>query len=332
MADSTGQEKTWDAYGTPSAREGSRPGSSAVVDMENLDNASGSSFEEVDEPGGPARDRRGGGGEDEEFLGISGLHRELGKQVVGQVLSASSERATKAFAFYANIDLLRPYFDVDPAQVRERLFQSLIPKRQMNRPQGVERELYGPLMLVFTLVAILLQGMKTSGTIIREGTLMGTALATCLGYWLGASGLLYLLAYVTGTRISMSQTLALIGYSLFSHCVVLLVTYNVHVHALFFSLWIVVGGLSALRMVMVLASRAPGYRQRMVLCGTLASLHMLSLLYLHFTYHRVVEELMESLEGRTSMGRASRSITDVASEGQVSLLLATTRLGITAHT
>lgn len=32
--------------------------------------------------------------------------------------------------------------------------------------QKVAGELYGPLMLVFTLVAILLHGMKTSGTVI----------------------------------------------------------------------------------------------------------------------------------------------------------------------
>lgn len=32
--------------------------------------------------------------------------------------------------------------------------------------QKIAGELYGPLMLVFTLVAILLHGMKTSGTVI----------------------------------------------------------------------------------------------------------------------------------------------------------------------
>jgi hypothetical protein len=39
------------------------------------------------------------------------------------------------------------------------------------------------------------------------------------------------------------------GYGLFGHCVVLFVTYNVHFHSLFYILWLVVGGLSTLRMV-----------------------------------------------------------------------------------
>ncbi|PNI77453.1 YIPF3 isoform 13, partial [Pan troglodytes] len=132
-------------------------------------------------------------------------------------------QASRAFSLYANIDILRPYFDVEPAQVRSRtlclpagrggsrlesqhfgkprradhkvrrsrpswltrLLESMIPIKMVNFPQKIAGELYGPLMLVFTLVAILLHGMKTSDTIIREGTLMGTAIGTCFGYWLG---------------------------------------------------------------------------------------------------------------------------------------------------
>lgn len=36
-------------------------------------------------------------------------------------------------------------------------------------------------------------------------------------------------------------------------------------------------------------SRTVGPTQRLLLCGTLAALHMLFLLYLHFAYHKVVE-------------------------------------------
>lgn len=41
------------------------------------------------------------------------------------------------------------------------------------------------------------------------------------------------------------------GYGLFGHCVVLLVTYNIHFHFLFYILWVVLGGLSTLRMVRI---------------------------------------------------------------------------------
>lgn len=152
-------------------------------------------------------------------------------------------------------------------------------------------------MLVFTLVAILLHGMKTSDTIIREGTLMGTAIGTCFGYWLGVSSFIYFLAYLCNAQITMLQMLALLGYGLFGHCIVLFITYNIHLHALFYLFWLLLGGLSTLRMVAVLVSRTVGPTQRLLLCGTLAALHMLFLLYLHFAYHKVVEGILDTLEG-----------------------------------
>nr|XP_014347925.1 PREDICTED: protein YIPF3 [Latimeria chalumnae] len=126
---------------------------------------------------------------------------------------------------------------------------------------------------------------------------MGTAIGTCFGYWLGVSSFIYFLAYLCNTQITMLQTLSLLGYGLFGHCIVLFVTYNVHFHSLFYIFWLVIGGLSTLRMVAVLLSRTVGKTQRLILCGTLIALHMLFLLYLHFAYHKVVEGILDTLEG-----------------------------------
>ncbi|XP_064412682.1 protein YIPF3 isoform X2 [Latimeria chalumnae] len=278
-------------------------GGSAVIDMENMDDTSGSSFEDMGEMHQRMKeeeevtDEAAAAEEDDgEFLGVKGLKGQLGRQVADQVWQAGKRQASKAFNLYANIDILRPYFDVEPMQVRNRLLESMIPVKMVNFPQ-IAGELYGPLMLVFTLVAILLHGMKTSGTVIREGTLMGTAIGTCFGYWLGVSSFIYFLAYLCNTQITMLQTLSLLGYGLFGHCIVLFVTYNVHFHSLFYIFWLVIGGLSTLRMVAVLLSRTVGKTQRLILCGTLIALHMLFLLYLHFAYHKVVEGILDTLEG-----------------------------------
>lgn len=96
--------------------------------------------------------------------------------------------------------------------------------------------------------------------------------------------------------------------------------------------------------VAALLSRTVGQTPRLLLCGTLALLHMLFLLYLHFTYHRIVEgrtrppphlsstnlkvlsvfffslpvlcpELLDSLEGAANMvpiQRVARDIPQVA--------------------
>ncbi|NP_001400973.1 protein YIPF3 isoform 3 [Mus musculus] len=244
-------------------------GGSAVIDMENMDDTSGSSFEDMGELHQRLReeevdaDAAAAEEEDGEFLGMKGFKGQLSRQVADQMWQAGKRQASRAFSLYANIDILRPYFDVEPAQVRSRLLESMIPIKMVNFPQKVAGELYGPLMLVFTLVAILLHGMKTSDTII----------------------------------ITMLQMLALLGYGLFGHCIVLFITYNIHLHALFYLFWLLVGGLSTLRMVAVLVSRTVGPTQRLLLCGTLAALHMLFLLYLHFAYHKVVEGILDTLEG-----------------------------------
>ncbi|KAM5263372.1 protein YIPF3 isoform 4-T4 [Ctenodactylus gundi] len=240
-------------------------GGSAVIDMENMDDTSGSSFEDMGELHQRLReeevdvDAAAAEDEDGEFLGMKGFKGQLSRQVADQMWQAGKRQASRAFSLYANIDILRPYFDVEPAQVRSRLLESMIPVKMVSFPQKIAGELYGPLMLVFTLVAILLHGMKTSDTIIREGTLMGTAIGTCFGYWLGVSSFVYFLAYLCNAQITMLQMLALL--------------------------------------VAVLVSRTVGPTQRLLLCGTLAALHMLFLLYLHFAYHKVVEGILDTLEG-----------------------------------
>uniref|UniRef100_A0A8C5N0U3 Protein YIPF3 n=1 Tax=Leptobrachium leishanense TaxID=445787 RepID=A0A8C5N0U3_9ANUR len=303
--------------------------------MENMDDTSGSSFEDMgeihqrmkeDEEEGDGEGVPEEGEEDGAFLGMKGFKSQLGRQVADEMWQAGKRQASKAFNLYANIDILRPYFDVEPIQVRNRLLESMIPIRLISFPQKIAVELYGPLMLVFTMVAILLHGMKSSGTVIREGTLMGTAIGTCFGYWLGVSSLVCFVAYLCNAQITMLQTLSLLvsavwyrqklsvagaaalmnaapppmrqilslfcapqGYGLFGHCVVLFITYNIHFHSLFYVFWLCIGGLSTLRMVAVLLSRTVGHTQRLILCGTVTALHMLFLLYLHFAYHKVVE-------------------------------------------
>ncbi|KAF3841604.1 hypothetical protein F7725_023555 [Dissostichus mawsoni] len=250
-------------------------GGSAVIDMENMDDTSGSSFEDMGELHQRLREEEeeeeeeegGGDGGDGEFLGMKGIKGQLGRQVADEVWQAGKRQASKAFNLYANIDILRP------------LIESMIPVRMINFPQKIAGELYGPLMLVFTLVAILLHGMKTSDTVI----------------------------------ITMLQTLSLLGYGLFGHCVVLFITYNIHFHFLFYFLWLLCGGLSTLRMVTALLSRTVGQTPRLLLCGTLSVLHMMFLLYLHFNYHKIIEGLLESLEGppMVPMQRVARDVPEL---------------------
>ena len=170
------------------------------------------------------------------------LTSEMQHQIAGRIFEVGSTKAKEAFSIYGRIDILRPYFDVEPRQVQKRLITALIPERIMGTKADVVRlvytllnrnsstklhyipllithivsnqtslssELYGPLMVVLTLVAVMLAGMKSSGQTVQEGTLMGTAIGTCFGYWLGASTFFFGLAYFCDTRLSPIE----VGYS-----------------------------------------------------------------------------------------------------------------------
>ena len=57
------------------------------------------------------------------------MKSDLGGQIAGQVFELGREQAKQAFSFYGKIDILRPYFDVEPSQVQKRLITALIPEK-----------------------------------------------------------------------------------------------------------------------------------------------------------------------------------------------------------
>jgi len=275
-----------------------------MIDMSNIDDSSGtSSFEYVADTT-TANDEHTQGkidGKPNSPAMSDAFGGPLGKVVADQLLQSGQQQARKMIDLYANIDLLRPYFDIEPKVLIQRLISSFIPARTFSTPHKIPGELYGPLMTVFTLIAILLMNMKTSGTVLEQGTLMGTAFATCFGYWFGISGLMYFMAYICNAYITAVQCLSLLGYGMVSHCMILLLGHLTHYsRRTFYVLWALIAGISAARIVTVLMSRTIGKSQRLMLCISIASLHMLFLLYLHFAYHHVVEDIIDTLEAKQS--------------------------------
>ncbi|XP_064634788.1 protein YIPF3-like isoform X2 [Lineus longissimus] len=272
---------------------GKQGDSSAVIEMQTGDDQS--DYGDFNQPNSDyhsddddTRQRKSGQG----F--VDDMKEGFTKNMSSMLWQSGREKAQQAFTSYAKIDILRPYFDVEPNEVLKRLMVSFLPSKPSGNPQKIPSELYGPTMLIFTLVALLLFQMKVSNHQVNEGTLMGSAIGVCFFYWLGTSALIWTMAYVCNTHIRGVQILSLLGYSLSGHCVVIFlgtIVHTTHSHLLFYLLWAIFGGVCTLRMVSVLVSRTPGTTQRMVICGIVAALHLLFLLYLHFAYHQVVEAI-----------------------------------------
>lgn len=226
----------------------------------------------------------------EEKETVEGL--KFGPAVSTLMWQAGKQHAEKAYNLYANIDILRPYFMAEPQEIVQRILQSFVPKLPSHYSSVIlPEELYGPLMLVFTLIALLLYGMKISGHVVKEGTLMGTAFGVSFGYWLGAAAFGYLLIYVCNTKMTFIQLLSLLGYSLSGHCLILFlgtVFHPEYTHIFFYVMWSIIGGLAAAKVVCVLLANTSGHPQRLVVCIIIAALNLLDILYLHFAYHKTV--------------------------------------------
>lgn len=217
-------------------------------------------------------------------------------QLSHMMWEAGSQQVKETFNSYGRIDIFRPYFDVEPRQVRNRLIQSLIPRKpsQMN----VSNDLYGPSMVVLTLVALLLFSMKSSDYQIQNGTLMGTAMVTCFTAWILLSLTISALCFVLSADVPSIVIFSIFGYSLFSHCIVICLTtifHPLHSHLFFYAMLIIFSVPSALRVALYLCSKTRDRTHKLALAAAIFILHLGYLCYLHFGFHVVLEEIDEML-------------------------------------
>ncbi|VDD87262.1 unnamed protein product [Enterobius vermicularis] len=206
------------------------------------------------------------------------------------VWEAGSKQVQDTFISYGRLDLFRPYFNVLPKQVRSRLIQSFIPRKPSKI--SVATDLYGPLMIILTLVALLLFSMKSSGYVVQDGTLMGTALVTCFGAWFLISLLISTMTYILSTDVTSLYIFTTFGYSLFGHCIVIFLTtvfHPLHSHLFFYLLVFIFCFPSAARVSLFLCSKTRDNSHKIALAATVFVLHIGYICYLHFGFHTVLE-------------------------------------------
>ncbi|KAL6062578.1 Protein yipf3 [Balamuthia mandrillaris] len=230
-----------------------------------------------------------GFGQDEEGAAAGGSSsgafsfsdNQLVYQVAGRVFETAKNQSLLNLSGY--LDHIRPYFDVEPKTVARRLGRSLVPRPSSELLEG-SPDLYGPLVLVLTLVAVLLMEMKLNHVSVKEGTLMGTSFAVCFTYWLVASFVCKFIAYLCSMQLSTLEALALIGYGLFGYCI----TLTLHCLSSLLSLisLFVVGGLSSATLGAVFFGQIKNSNKMyaMVAGGCVFALHFLFLAYLRYFY------------------------------------------------
>lgn len=171
--------------------------------------------------------------------------------------------------------------------VPQRVLLSLMPPVVYPEYQQVYSDIRGPLLVVATLATILLYGLHNPGQALAWELLTTAKLS--VGYWLGFTVLAFLLGRCFGTTLSLAQLAALAGYSLTGHCLVLLGAELLHQeesHTLFFLLTTMFGGLATGRLVLLVLVHTPRPPHRLLMGSSLASIHLMHLIYIHFACMR----------------------------------------------
>jgi hypothetical protein len=100
----------------------------------------------------------------------------------------------------------------------------------------------------------------------------------------------YALSSLGWATVNLTEMIALLGYGLFGHVFTLAVSFLIYQeesNTFFFFCLVIFGGLSAIRVAVVLLASIPVPAIRFVVCSLVATIQLLSLVFLHFAYmHR----------------------------------------------
>lgn len=195
------------------------------------------------------------------------------------VFIGSPEKSPKNFKH-----IVKQLFFVAPGDVIFRIFAAFVPPIT-KKYQKVYVDLLGPLLGLLILAAFVNYGYKfkvvTAGQSPTETVLVYSALMPLLCFMLCKMG---------RSRITVSETASLIGYGLYGHIVTLVFSFlcfQERSNFFFFVCLTVFGGLSTLRIALVILGTLVAPAARLLVCSVVSIANILFLIFVHFVYmHR----------------------------------------------
>lgn len=175
-------------------------------------------------------------------------------------------------------------FTVPASDLPKRIVVSFLPPILGTLSQHVYVDFVGPCLALLTMAAILHYGhaYKT-----ESAALEITPSELLFYYSLIMPVLCYFLARIGGTYLKYTEILALLGYGLYGHVFTLafsqLFNYE-QTNIVFFINLLLFGGLSAVRIALVLLASIPIPAARLLVCSVVTVAHLMFLIFVHFTF------------------------------------------------
>lgn len=177
---------------------------------------------------------------------------------------------------------IKMHFSVPPYQIFGRIFLSLWPPIVTKKYQKIYVDLFGPIFATLILFGLLNYGYSLKTTSVK---LPPTEFL--LIYMISMPIITYVFIHLAKSDISFIELLSVLGYSLFGHIFTLIISYFLdddYNNYFFFVGLMILGGLSTLRIAMILIATIPKPALRLVICSFVATVQLLFLVFIHFAY------------------------------------------------
>lgn len=175
-------------------------------------------------------------------------------------------------------------FLVNPRELPYRILGSFVPPIAGSKYCKIYVDLLGPSLALLFMAAILHYGHSSK---VSYAASQVSPTETLLIYSIVMPILCYAVSRIGKSKNTFLETVSLIGYSLFGHVLTLsvsLLLYQEKSNVFFFVCFLIFGGLSALRIALVFLMSIPLPAARLIVCSLIATLHLLFLIFIHFTY------------------------------------------------
>lgn len=187
---------------------------------------------------------------------------------------------------YANstIGSLVNYFTVSPNVLPKRIALAFTPPVLGDSSRHVYVDFVGPCLAILTLAGILHYGHAYKD----QSAAVGVSPTEMLLYYCSVLPVITcILAKAGRAAIGFVDIAALLGYGLYGHIFTLAVSQlfdHERSNAVFFVNLFIFGGLSGLRIALVLLASIPHPACRLVICSLTSIAHLMFLIFIHFAY------------------------------------------------
>lgn len=180
---------------------------------------------------------------------------------------------------------LKMHLGVPPHQIFGRILASLLPPILTKMYQKIYVDLFGPILAVLILAGILNYGYS-----FKTDSIKLAPTEFLLAYSCVMPVVCYGLIKIAQSDVTFIELTSILGYGLYGHIFTLVISYVLDDdknNYFFFLSLMVFGGLSTLRIALILIATIPKPALRLVICSFVATVQLLFLVFIHFAYmHR----------------------------------------------